>query len=146
MREDLLYFIWKHNKLPTENLRTGNGESIMVKALGTQNSLAGPDFFNAKVEIDGQLWAGNVEMHIKSSDWYVHHHETDENYNNVILHVVWEDDIAVFRKDGSQIPTLEVKRYVSGKLLEGYRNLMDNSRINFINCEKDLKDVDPFFD
>ena len=144
MREDLLYFIWKHNKLPTENLRTGNGEPILVKALGTQNSLAGPDFFNAKVEIDGQLWAGNVEMHIKSSDWYVHHHETDENYNNVILHVVWEDDIAVFRKDGSQIPTLEVKRYVSGKLLEDYRNLMDNSRINFINCERDLKDVGPF--
>ena len=144
MREDLLYFIWKHNKLPTENLRTGNGEPILVKALGTQNSLAGPDFFNAEVEIDGQLWAGNVEMHIKSSDWYVHHHETDENYNNVILHVVWEDDIAVFRKDGSQIPTLEVKRYVSGKLLEGYRNLMDNSRINFINCERDLKDVGPF--
>ncbi len=69
MREDLLYFIWKHNKLPTENLRTGNGEPILVKALGTQNSLAGPDFFNAEVEIDGQLWAGNVEMHIKSSDW-----------------------------------------------------------------------------
>lgn len=144
MREDLLYFIWKHNKLPADNLCTGNGEAISISSPGMQNRLAGPDFFNARVEIDGQLWAGNVEMHLKSSDWYVHHHETDENYNNVILHVVWEDDITVFRKDGSQIPTLEVKRYVSDKLLNGYQNLMDNSRINFINCEKDLKDVDSF--
>ena len=144
MREDLLYYIWRHNKLPTDGLCTGNGEPVLIRAPGTQNSLAGPDFFNAKIEIGGQLWAGNVEMHLKSSDWYVHHHEADENYNNVILHVVWEDDIAVFRKDGSQIPTLEVKRYVSDKLLEGYRSLMDGSRTNFINCEKDVKLVDAF--
>lgn len=144
MREDLLYFIWKHNKLPTKQLCTGNGEAIAIKATGTQNRFAGPDFFNAKVEIGGQLWAGNVEMHLKSSDWYVHHHETDENYNNVILHVVWEDDIAVFRKDGSQIPTLEVQHYVSDQLLNGYQSLMDNSRTSFINCEKDLKEIDSF--
>lgn len=116
----------------------------MVKATGIQNRVAGPDFFNAKVEIDGQLWAGNVEMHLRSSDWYAHHHETDENYDNVILHVVWEDDIAVFRKDGSQIPTLEVKHYVSEELLNRYRNLMENSRSSFINCEKDLKELDFF--
>ncbi len=144
MREDLLYFIWKHNKLPTKQLCTGNGEAIAIKATGTQNRFAGPDFFNAKVEIGGQLWAGNVEMHLKSSDWYMHHHETDENYDNVILHVVWEDDIAVFRKDGSQIPTLEVQQYVSDQLLSGYRNLLENSRKSFINCEKDLKDLDSF--
>lgn len=144
MREDLLYFIWKHNKLPTKQLYTSNNKTILVKATGIQNRIAGPDFFNAKVEIDGQLWAGNVEMHLKSSDWYVHHHETDENYNNVILHVVWEDDIAVFRKDGSQIPTLEVKHYVSEELLNRYRNLLENSRPSFINCEKNLKELDSF--
>ncbi|MEC7772377.1 MAG: DUF2851 family protein [Bacteroidota bacterium] len=144
MREDLLYFIWKHNKLPTDQLCTGKGETISIKATGTQNMLAGPDFFNAKLEIDGQLWAGNVEMHLKSSDWYVHHHETDENYGNVILHVVWEDDIAVFRKDGSQIPTLEVKQYITDQLLNGYRDLMNSSRTSFINCEKNLKDIDSF--
>lgn len=106
--------------------------------------MAGPDFFNAKVEIDGQLWAGYVEMHLKSSDRYVHHHETDENYDNVIFHVVWEDDIAVFRKDGSQIPILEVKNYVSKSLLNGYRNLMNESRTSSINCEKDVDQVDSF--
>ncbi|WP_318309908.1 DUF2851 family protein [Flagellimonas crocea] len=144
MREDLLYFIWKHNKLPTKQLCTGNGETIAVRSTGTQNRFAGPDFFNAKVEIDGQLWAGNVEMHLKSSDWYVHHHETDENYDNVILHVVWEDDIAVFRKDGSQIPTLEVKKYISDELLLGYQNLFESSRTNFINCEQDVNSIDAF--
>lgn len=144
MREDLLYFIWKHNKLPAKQLCASNNKTVLVKATGIQNRVAGPDFFNAKVEIDGQLWAGNVEMHLKSSDWYVHHHETDENYDNVILHVVWEDDIAVFRKDGSQIPTLEVKHYVSEELLDRYRNLLENSRSSFINCEKDLKELDSF--
>ncbi|MAU15279.1 MAG: hypothetical protein CMH46_07045 [Muricauda sp.] len=144
MREDLLYFIWKQNKLPTKLLCTGNGDTISIKAPGIQNRLEGPDFFNAKIEIDGQLWAGNVEMHIKSSDWYVHHHETDKNYDNVILHVVWEDDIAVFRKDGSQIPTLEVKQYVSNDLMNGYHRLMETSNTSFINCEKDLKEVDSF--
>ena len=144
MREDLLYFIWKHNKLSSKQLCTGNNQTILVKATGIQNRVSGPDFFNAKVEIDGQLWAGNVEMHLKSSDWYAHHHETDENYDNVILHVVWEDDIAVFRKDGSQIPTLEVKHYVSEELLNRYRDLLENSRPSFINCEKDLKELDPF--
>ena len=144
MREDLLYFIWRHNKLPAKQLCTGKGETIEIRAPGTQNKFAGPDFFNAKVEIDGQLWAGNVEMHLKSSDWYVHHHETDENYDNVILHVVWEDDITVFRKDGSQIPTLEVSQYVADQLLNSYQNLMNNSRTSFINCEKDLKEIDSF--
>nr|WP_297784761.1 DUF2851 family protein [uncultured Allomuricauda sp.] len=144
MREDLLYFIWRHNKLPTKQLWTGNGETIVIVNPGTQNRLAGPDFFNSKIEIDGQLWAGNVEMHLKSSDWYVHDHQTDENYNNVILHVVWEDDIAVFRKDGSQIPTLEVKQFISDKLLKSYQDLVENSRPSFINCEWDLKEIDSF--
>tara|TARA_B100000949_G_scaffold235130_1_gene256654 strand:+ start:24520 stop:24786 length:267 start_codon:yes stop_codon:yes gene_type:complete len=85
-------------------MRSGNGEPFVIKAPGTQNRLAGPDFFNAKVEIDGQLWAGYVEMHLKSSDRYVHHHETDENYDNVIFHVVWEDDIAVLGRMAHRYP------------------------------------------
>lgn len=144
MREDLLYFMWRHNKLPTKRLCTTNNETVAIIAAGTQNWHAGPDFFNAKVEIDGQLWAGNVEMHLRSSDWYVHHHETDENYDNVILHVVWEDDIAVFRKDGSRIPTLELKQFVPGKLLRKYRDLLQDSKPTFINCEKELRHFDPF--
>ena len=123
---------------------TNGNETIAIKVAGTHNHHAGPDFFNAKIEIDGQLWVGNVEMHLKSSDWYAHHHETDSNYDNVILHVVWEDDVAVFRRDGSQIPTLELKQYVSKELLGKYQGLLENYRPIFINCEKDLRRIDSF--
>lgn len=109
-----------------------------------QNLHAGPDFFDARIEVSGQLWAGNVEMHLKSSDWYAHHHETDANYDNVILHVVWDDDMEVFRKDGSSIPTLELKNIVSPELLKNYRQLIHLSKSKFINCEKDFNDVDDF--
>lgn len=144
MREDLLHFIWRHNKLPTNQLFTTDDEPVLVKSVGIQNRHAGPDFFNASVTIDGQLWAGNVEMHLKSSDWYAHHHEMDKNYDNVILHVVWEDDVVVFRKDGSKIPTLELRKYVSAELLSKYGDLMEHSRSVFINCEKDFGEMDPF--
>ncbi len=144
MQEDLLHFIWRLNKLPTDGLYTVNREQVVILSPGTPNHLAGPDFFNASLELDGQLWAGNVEMHLKSSDWYAHHHETDENYNNVVLHVVWKDDVAVFRKDGSQIPTLELSNYVSTALLEQYQQLMEKSKRTFINCEKDFKHIDAF--
>ena len=70
------------------------------------------DFFNASIRIDGQFWFGNVEIHVKASDWYVHRHEEDANYIGVILHVVWEYDVPVFRKDGSEICCLELKNHV----------------------------------
>ena len=144
MREDLLHFIWKYKKLPLVDLSTSNEEPVSIIDVGTHNHLSGPDFFNAKVEIDNQLWAGNVEIHIKSSDWYVHRHEEDSNYQNVILHVVWEDDTSVFRKDGSKIPTLEIKNYVSQELLQAYQNLFDKRQYSFINCEASISEVNDF--
>lgn len=100
--------------------------------------------FNAKVNIGGQLWAGNVEIHLKSSDWYVHGHEKDPNYNNVILHVVWEDDAKILRSDNSEIPTIELKKYISTGLLQSYKNLFDKKDVTFINCEKNIVNVDDF--
>lgn len=144
MREDLLHFIWKTNKLQQKTLFTGDKESIRILHPGTHNLGSGPDFFNAKIEINGQLWAGNVELHLKSSDWYAHHHETDPNYDNVILHVVWEDDISVFRKDSSQVPTLELHDWIPNALLEAYRALLENSKRKFINCEKDIASAPVF--
>ncbi|WP_396590390.1 DUF2851 family protein [Allomuricauda sp. R78024] len=144
MREDLLHFIWKHHKLQRKQLVTSTHLSVKIENSGTLNRFSGPDFFNAVVEIDGQRWAGNIEIHLKSSDWYAHHHETDSNYNNVILHVVWEDDVEIFRKDGSKIPTLELKDYVPLELLNSYQNLFNNPKSSFINCEKDFKTVDDF--
>ena len=144
MREDLLHFIWKHKKVQPDQLVTAQGESLTILNFGAHNLLAGPDFFNAKIRIDGQVWAGNVEMHIKSSDWYAHGHEEDDNYNNVILHVVWEDDAEVFRKDNSLIPTLELRKYIPLQLLQSYQKLFDKNEVRFINCEKDIGDVDDF--
>lgn len=144
MREDLLHFIWKHHKFTMALLHTSRKETVRVKAAGIQNQQAGPDFFNAKIEINNQLWVGNVEIHLKSSDWYAHHHQNDANYDNVILHVVWDDDISIFRKDGSEIPTLELKHYVPKTLLQHYQNLFKNPKITFINCEKDFSTIDSF--
>jgi len=144
MREELLHFIWKTSKLQDGALQTISNEPLYILHPGTQNTSSGPDFFDARIEINGQLWAGNVEMHLKSSDWYAHNHETDPKYDNVILHVVWEDDIAVFRKDKSQIPTLELQDKVSKTLLTSYRNLLENSKKKFINCEKSISSTSDF--
>lgn len=144
MREDLLHFVWKHQKLPLNTLHSNRGERIFITSPGQHNFLAGPDFFNAKVNIKGQLWAGNVEMHIKSSDWYAHGHENDSNYDNVILHVVWEDDIEVFRKDGSLIPTLELKNVIPKSILKSYEQLLFDTKNKFINCEQDFSIVSGF--
>lgn len=144
MREDLLHFIWKYKKLQLSELETSGKEAVEILDVGTHNNLSGPDFFNSKVKINEQLWAGNVEIHLKSSDWYAHHHERDANYNNVILHVVWEDDCEVFRSDNSKIPTLELKKYISSQLLKTYKELFDQDKKAFINCEKDIVEVDTF--
>ena len=144
MREDLLHFVWNTKKLLSQKLISTKNEVITVLSAGRHNHSSGPDFFNAKIQIEEQVWAGNVEMHLKSSDWYSHGHETDEKYDNVILHVVWEDDVAVFRKDRTEIPTLELKNSIPKTLLANYQKLLQNPKRKFINCEKDFKEVDSF--
>jgi len=143
MQEDFLHYIWKLKKFETLNLQTTKGEQVVIQNVGTHNYHTGPDFFNAQLIIAGQLWAGNVEIHIKSSDWYVHNHEVDPNYDNVILHVVWEHDTPVFRKDNSEIPTIQLKNYVSQVALNNYAKLF-NSKLTWINCENTIANVNPF--
>lgn len=144
MKEDLLHYIWKYKKYPLSDIRTTSGETITVQNSGMHNHLAGPDFFNASVVIGDQLWAGNVEIHIKSSDWYAHGHEIDANYDNVILHVVWEEDVSVFRSDGSEIPTLELKKYLDKEVLFNYKKLFEQKTNSFINCGTDINAISAF--
>ncbi|MFS4469445.1 DUF2851 family protein [Maribacter sp. 2210JD10-5] len=144
MKEELLHFIWKYKKLPLEGLLSASQETIQVIQTGRHNHLSGPDFFNAKLKIGGQLWAGNVEIHLKASDWYAHHHEKDAKYDNVILHVVWENDVSVFRKDNSEIPVLELKNYISTELLNRYQELFNRKNQQFIPCENEIKDIQEF--
>ena len=135
MRERLLHYIWKYQKFWTSNLQTLGGEAVQIIDPGTYNSHSGPDFLNANIEIGGQLWAGNVEIHKKSSDWFAHGHQGDKNYHNVIMHVVWEADRMVFWASGGEIPTLILKGLVDERFLDNYRCLLVKSENKFINCE-----------
>ncbi len=144
MREDFLHFIWKYKKLPLQSLQTTHNELIEIISVGTHNHFSGPDFFNSKIRIDDQLWVGTVEMHLNASDWYAHGHELDSAYENVILHVVWEDDVAVFRKNNTQMATLELKNMVSLELIGAYQTLFNRASQKFINCEDHITKVDSF--
>ncbi len=142
MKEEFLHYLWKFKKFNALNLETSNGEEITIVTVGHYLELAGPDFFNAQIIIWNQKWAGNVEIHLKSSDWYVHHHERDASYENVILHVVWEHDTEIFRKNNTEIPVLELKNYVEKATIEDYQTLMTPK--SWIFCEKQLKDINEF--
>lgn len=142
MKEDFLHHVWQHKKFAVTQLQTTAGESIQILNSGQYLQLAGPDFFNAQIIIGNQKWAGNVEIHIKSSDWYVHNHENDSNYDSVILHVVWEYDTPIFRKDNLEIPTLELRNYVALSDLHKYQSLI--SQKSWISCENEIINVDGF--
>ncbi|PVX45064.1 uncharacterized protein DUF2851 [Flavobacterium sp. 103] len=142
MKEDFLHHLWKFKKFDTLNLKTCNQEEITISNVGQYLELAGPDFFNAQITIGNQKWAGNVEIHVKSSDWYIHHHEKDAGYENVILHVVWNHDTEIYRSNNSEIPVLELKNYVSNDILNNYQKLLTPK--SWIFCEKQLKEIPQF--
>lgn len=142
MKESFLHYLWQFKKFHFSELQTTEGLPITILHSGNYLQQAGPDFFNAQLIIGVQKWAGSVEIHLKSSDWYVHHHEIDPAYDNVILHVVWEHDTEVFRKNNTEIPVLELKNYVDAEILSQYQQLL--SPKNWINCENDLFTIDAF--
>jgi hypothetical protein len=142
MKEDFLHYLWKFKKFDTLNLKTYNQEEITISNVGQYLELAGPDFFNAQITIGNQKWAGNVEIHVRSSDWYIHHHEKDAGYENVILHVVWEHDSEIYRSDNTEIPVLELKEYVSTVAVNNYQKLLTPK--SWIFCEKQIKEIPEF--
>ena len=120
--EKLLHYIWKHRILPLSELRTTDGRSVEVIDPGLLNMHAGPDFFNAKVRIDGVMWVGNVEIHERSADWFLHGHDTDAAYNNVVLHVAAVVDADVVTERGDRLP--QVQLAVPQQVLSNYRRLL----------------------
>ena len=142
MKEDFLHFVWRNKQFDVTNLISEQHQKIEIVRFGDYVQMAGPDFFNAQLYIDNQLWAGNVEMHLKASDWYAHQHEIDSNYDNVILHVVWDYDIDVFRKDGSVLPVLNLSKYINEVLIKNYFNLRTSK--NWLYCENQLNEIDDF--
>ncbi|MFB9078644.1 DUF2851 family protein [Flavobacterium procerum] len=142
MKEDFLHYIWRFKKFETLKLKTTENEELIILHSGDFLENSGPDFFNAQIIIGNQKWAGNVEIHVKSSDWYGHFHERDKAYDNVILHVVWENDTTVFREDNTEIPVLVLKEYVSENALELYNQLTTPK--SWIFCEKQLTQINDF--
>lgn len=126
MTEAFLHYIWEFQYFNKTDLKTTSGEPVAVIHPGYRNTHSGPDFFNAKIKIDGIEWIGNTEIHIDSSGWLQHHHEKDQAYDNVILHVVWSEDKKIIRNDGTELPTIELKKRVSEQLLIQYRRLVNN--------------------
>lgn len=107
--EKLMQFIWQHRLWDSSDLRTADGRRVRIINQGLLNENAGPDFFNASIEIDGERWVGNIEIHVRASDWFRHGHDHDHAYDTVILHVVQVSDAEVHRPDGSVIPQVVVK-------------------------------------
>lgn len=142
MKEVFLHYIWQYILFDFTDLVTEQGERLQIIRSGEYTQQAGPDFFNSLIVIGSQKWAGNIEIHIKASDWYLHHHEKDKNYNNVILHVVWDYDIPVLRKDQSPIPVLLLSKYVDHQLLKRYELLSQQKK--WIYCEDFIGKMDVF--
>ena len=135
--EQLLHYVWKHKIFPLKELTTTNGQQIEIIDPGLHNTNAGPDFFNAKIKIKDTLWVGNVEIHDKSSDWYLHGHDRDDKYNNVILHVAGLIDINVKNKDGKYIPQMQLD--IPQDVKENYRDLLSTD--TYPPCYKIIPDL-----
>jgi hypothetical protein len=137
--EILLSYVWRHKILPLRTLQTTRGETIEVVHPGTWNTNAGPDFFNAKIKRDGVLWVGNVEIHDAASDWYLHGHDKDKAYDNVILHVVEKSNREVCNALGHEVPQLELP--IPDYIRDNYEELLRKDA--YPPCHQHIKNI-PF--
>ena len=136
--EDLLHYIWKYRLFDQNNLKTTDGYPVEIIDPGLHNSNAGADFFNAKIKINDKMWAGNVEIHINSDDWYKHKHHLDKNYNSVILHVAEHINKKVVNEEGTEIPQLNIT------ISENFRSRAEKllERKNKLPCKEELLQLD----
>lgn len=132
-----MQYVWKHRLWRSEDMVTNTGKKVRVVDPGLLNTDAGPDFFNAKIEIDGHMWVGNVEMHYRATDWKRHRHDSDKAYDSVILHVVAKDDAPVRRTNGELIPQLVLE--VSPQFNADYASLV-GATIE-VPCAEKIKQV-----
>jgi hypothetical protein len=139
MTEEFLHHIWKFRLFDQLDLKTINGETVEVLSPGEHNFDSGPDFFNARLKINGTLWAGNVEVHIRAGDWNKHTHHEDKAYDNIILHVVYEVDTVIARTSGENIPTIEIKDRIEPK--QYYRYLDFKTSREWIPCARQISTV-----
>ena len=139
MKEEYLNYLWKTKNIPLQNLILTDGRPITISSFGFHNKDSGPDFSNGSIIIDGITWVGNIEIHINASDWYAHNHHSDKAYNNVILHVVYNNDKPVYINN-EIIPTLELKALIPKNHLDNYSKMISNSK--WIPCFDTFNHVD----
>ena len=135
--EKLLHYVWKHKMFPLGGFKTQDLSDVEVIDVGLHNSDAGPDFFNSKIRIGEQVWAGNVELHLKSSQWYQHGHDKDSAYDNVILHVVSDIDSEVRNSRGDTIPQIVLT--IPATLKKDYDYLLSEDR--YPRCHKVIPSI-----
>jgi len=141
MTEEFLHYIWKCSLFEKNNLIADTGDNIEILKLGEHNTNAGPDFLNVSVKIGSTKWVGNLEIHLNSSDWNKHNHMNNKAYDNVILHVVLNNDQIIKRTNGEIIPTIELK--FDKYLYDNYSRLISNEQ--WIACQNEINKVDEFF-
>lgn len=141
MTEEFLHYIWQY-RLYSPDLVLQSGEQVVILHPGMHNTDSGPDFFNARIRIGETIWAGNIEIHVQSSDWKRHNHQQDKSYDNVILHVVWRDDLPVVQSNGTPIPTLELDGLYNENSWKNYLRFMASQQ--WIPCDAMVASVDPF--
>ena len=140
MNEEFLSYLWSNQLFIADKI--SSGEKLSILRTGQQNTDSGPDFFNAMVKIGETTWAGNIEIHVRSSDWYRHHHESDPAYDNIILHVVFEDDKPIYRNNGELIPTLVLNRKFNESIFTKYQAFIRSGK--WIACEDSISKVNYF--
>lgn len=141
-REDLLQFIWQHRLLKPSALFTTKGEEVHILKAGELNRNSGPDFFNARIKLNGVDLIGNIEIHVKTSDWLKHGHQRDKTYDNLILHVVYEHDVELDQNREHSVEVLEIKDHIENEVLKKYEGLLDSG--HKLPCSSMLKSVDDF--
>ena len=138
--EQLLHYVWKHKIFPLKELKTTTGQQVEVIDTGLANTDAGPDFFNAKLKLDGVLWIGNIEIHERSSDWFKHGHHADAGYNSVILHIASEIDTEISRSNGERIPQIQL--ICPEAVRTNYKELLETDR--YPPCYRIIPSLPPF--
>ena len=138
--EQLLHYVWKHKIFPLKELKTTTGQQVEVIDTGLANTDAGPDFFNAKLKLDGVLWIGNIEIHERSSDWFKHGHHADAGYNSVILHIASEIDTEISRSNGERIPQIQL--ICPEAVRTNYKELLETD--SYPPCYRIVPSLPPF--
>lgn len=142
VKEEILQFIWQHKLTSTSEFISTSNNKIKILHFGTLNHDAGPDFFNAKIKVNELTLAGNIEIHVKTSDWEKHGHQFDKNYNNIILHVVFEHDRDIAQNKENSVEVIELKKILSPQIIKNYQNLLESK--NKIPCQNSFDLIEEF--